>query len=402
MNIDYFDQTRGVVRVSTWILKTLSLILLCALSTASAHAQASSGVTGTVTDQSGGVIPGAKIVIAGEGNGSKVNATTSSAGTYAVTGLLPGRYMVTVAAPSFKEAKVEVLIEIGTQATVDIPLSAGSVTETVEVQASSVALNTTSPQIGTTVEPQLINNLPIELSGRGREISSFQFLAPGVQGNTFTTEISGGVNFQEEVVYNGVPMPQSETEGMQNIINAPFEMVNEFRLQTSTFSAQYGLAQGAVNYQTASGTNTFHGDVFEINRNSSLDSKGFLNATVPIDHQNNYGFTVGGPVWIPKLYNGRNRTFFHFTWENFKQNATVQGTEDTVPTAQERTGDFSDFVNGTTGQLIPIYDPTTGQQFEYNGKLNVIPPDRISANAMALLQYEPLAESDRNQRWRSG
>jgi len=387
-NLDHgYDQLRGSKRC----VRALLMLLLCALWTTAAHAQASSGITGTVTDASGGVIPGAKVLILGEGTGSTLSATTSSAGTYAVTGLLPGRYTITVEAPSFKkEVKTGVLVEIGTQATIDIPLSAGAVTETVEVQSSSVALNTTSPEIGTTIEPQLINNLPDELAGRGRQISTFQFLAPGVQGNTFTTEVSGGVNFQEEVVYNGVPMPQSETEGMQNIINAPWEMINEFRVQTSTFSAQYGLAQGAVNYQTASGTNKYHGDVFEINRNSSLDSKGFTNATVPTDHQNNYGFSIGGPIWIPKLYNGRDRLFFHFTWENYKQNATVTGGNDTVPTAQERTGDFTDFVNGTTGQLIPIFDPTTGQQFQYNGQLNVIPPDRISANAQSLLQYLPL------------
>lgn len=387
MKINNFEHKSYKVR----IVRALLMLLLCGLWTARIHAQASSGITGTVTDASGEIIPGAKVVIVGEGTGSRVSTTTSSAGTYAVTGLLTGRYTITVEAPSFKkQVKAGVLVEIGTQASVNISLSAGAVTETVEVQASSVALNTTSPEIGTTIEPQLVNNLPIELAGRGREISSFQFLAPGVQGNSFTTEVSGGVNFQEEVVYNGVPMPQSETEGMQNIINAPFEMINEFRVQTSTFSAQYGLAQGAVNYNTASGTNAFHGDVFEINRNSSLDSKGFLNSKVPVDHENNYGFTVGGPVWIPKLYNGKDRTFFHFTWENFKQNATVQGGEDTVPTAQERTGDFSDFVNGTTGQLIPIFDPTTGQQFQYQGKLNVIPPSRISSNSQSLLQYLPL------------
>jgi hypothetical protein len=368
----------------------LCILAITVLAASRAQAQASAGIVGTVMDATGSVIPNATVGIVEDATGVVHHATTSGAGTYAVSGLLPGRYSVTAEAAGFKKTiKRGVLIEIGTQATIDFSLAAGSADQTVQVSADSIALNTTQPQIGTTIEPELMNALPDELAGRGREVANFQFLAPGVQGNTFTTEVSGGVNFQEEVVYNGVPMPQSETEGMQVYIDPPWEMVKEFRVQTSTFSAQYGLAQGAVNYQTASGTNHFHGDVFEIDRNSSFDSKGFFNSQVPVDHENNYGFSVGGPIWIPKVYDGRNRAFFHLSSEWYRQNATVTGANDTVPTNQERMGDFSDFVNGQTGQLIPIFDPTTGQQFQYNGKLNVIPPSRISAASQALLQYLP-------------
>jgi hypothetical protein len=378
---------KGLLQGAAFSLLTLAVFLI------SAHplqAQASAGIVGTVTDISGGVIPDAKVSISSNDTSVTQQVTTSGAGTYALSGLTPGRYTVTVESPGFKKAIQEkVLIEVGTQATINLSLSPGAASETVQVIASSVALNTTQPQLGTTIEPELINVLPNEVSGRGRQIDQFQYLAPGVQGAAFVHEVSGGVNFQQEVVINGVPMPQSETEGMTTYINPPWELIHEFRVERSTFSAQYGLGQGAVNYQTATGTNRFHGDVFEINRNSSLDSKGFFNSRVPTDHENNYGFTVGGPVRIPKLYNGRDRTFFHFSYEWFKQNATVTGGNDTVPTAQERTGDFTDFVDGTTGALIPIFDPTTGQQFSYNGTLNVIPPSRISANSQALLQYLP-------------
>jgi hypothetical protein len=354
------------------------------------RAQASAGIVGTVTDASGAVIPGVNVSITSNDTTVTQHVMTSGSGTYALSGLTPGRYTVTAESTGFKkEVQEQVLIEIGTQATINFVLSAGNTSESVEVTASSVALNTTQPQLGTTIEPELINVLPNEVAGRGRQIDQFQYLAPGVQGGAFVHEVSGGVNFQQEVVINGVPMPQSETEGMTTYINPPWELIHEFRIERSTFSAQYGLGQGAVNYQTATGTNTFHGDAFEINRNSSLDSKGFFNSRVPTDHENNYGFTVGGPVRIPKLYNGRDRTFFHFSYEWFKQNATVIGGNDTVPTEQERSGDFSDFVDGTTGALIPIYDPLTGQQFNYNGTPNVIPPGRLSANSKALLQYLP-------------
>ncbi len=354
------------------------------------HAQAVAGLVGTVTDSTGGVIPNASITIQNNDTGVADHVVTSSAGAYADTGMRPGRYTVTIEAPGFKtEIRNEVLIEIGTTATINITLNPGATSETVEVHGDSISLNTTQPQLGTTIEQALIEALPTAVSGRARQIDSFQYLSPGVQGSAFSHQVSGGLNYQQEVVVNGVPMPQVETEGLTTHINPPWEMVNQFRIERSTFAAQYGLGQGAVNYQTASGTNTLHGNAFEINRNSSLDSKGFVNSRVPTDHENDYGFTVGGPVKLPKLYDGHDRTFFFFTWEHYKQNATQGGNNDTVATMQERQGDFTDFVDGGTGNLIPIYDPTTGQQFEYNGVKNVIPPGRLSATSTSLLQYLP-------------
>lgn len=241
----------------------------------------------------------------------------------------------------------------------------------------------------------VVKALPVEVAGRGRQIDSLQFLAPGVTGSTFSHRIGGGVDFEQEILYNGIPAPQPETEGYTTNFNPPYEMVSEFRVERSTFSAQFGLGQGALTYQMASGTNRFHGDVFEINRNSLFDSVGFFNGPAwggsthpPTDHENNYGFSIGGPVWIPKLYNGRDRTFFHYSQEWYKQNNEDTDVS-TVPTALEKTGDFSDFVDGKTGALIPIFDPTTGQQFQYLGKLNVINPSRISPISKGLLQYLP-------------
>src|SRR5437879_9222696 len=149
--------------------------------------------------------------------------------------------------------------------TVDASLQTGQVTQTLEVQESVIALNTTQPELGTTIEHAVVQALPVEIGGgRGRQIDTFIFLAPGVTGGTFSHRINGGVDFENEVVFNGIPMAQSETQGFQTIWNPPFEQVNEFNVLRSSFSAQYGLAQGVITYQTASGTNQFHGDVFEI------------------------------------------------------------------------------------------------------------------------------------------
>jgi Carboxypeptidase regulatory-like domain len=393
MQMSYICRSlRGLTRAG------LVLLSLClALSSAKIlYAQANAGITGTVTDPTGAVVPGAAVTITNLSTGIAEHTTTSSAGTYAVTGLTPGVYSVTVEATGFKkQVQNAVNVDVSTNATIPISLSAGSTSETVQVTADPIALNTTQPQLGSTVEPAVVAALPVEVSGRGRQIDQLQFLAPGTTGDTFSHRISGGVDFEQEIVYNGIPAPQPETEGYTTNFNPPYEMVQEFRVERSTFSAQFGLGQGALTYQMASGTNSYHGDLFEINRNSFFDSVGFFNGpawggknTPPTDHENNYGFTVGGPVWIPKVYQGRDRTFFHYSQEWYKQNSESIAPN-TVPTALEKTGDFTDFVDGSTGALIPIYDPQTGQQFQYNGRLNVIPPNRISANSKALLQYLP-------------
>ena len=359
-------------------------------------AQATAGVTGTITDTSGAVIASAHVTITNQDTSIQNKTITSSAGTYSIKGLLPGRYTVSIDASGFKKAiQKDVRIEVSTAATIDFTLQPGTTSETVSVVADQIALNTTQPELGSTIEPVVVQALPNEVAGRGRQIDQMQFLAPGTTGNTFSHRVSGGVDFEQEIVYNGIPTPQPETEGYTTNFNPPFELVQEYRVERSTFSAQYGLGQGALTYQMRSGTNRYHGDLFEINRNSMFDSVGFFNGPAwggsnspPPDHENNYGFSVGGPIRIPHLYDGRNKTFGYYSQEWYKQNNENTGVS-TVPTAQEKTGDFSDFVDGSTGQLIPIYDPLTGQQFQCNGVLNVICPGRISPTSALLIPSIP-------------
>ncbi len=169
-------------------------------------------------------------------------------------------------------------IDVSTTATVDFALVAGGESETVEVTANSIALNTTQPQLGTTIEPEVVNALPNQVSGRGRQIDALQFLAPGTTGGTFSHRISGGVDFEQEILYNGIAFPQPETEGYTTNVNPPFEMVQEFRVERTTFAAQFGLGLGVLSYQMASGANRYHGDLFEILKNTAFDSPGFFRA----------------------------------------------------------------------------------------------------------------------------
>ncbi len=377
------------------ICGSVGLLLLANLAEPKMFAQASAGLTGTVTDPAGSTVSGATVTIVSKATGIATTRVTSSAGTYSVIGLLPDRYNVTVEASGFrKSVQNNVNIDVSTTATVDFALVAGGASETVEVTANSIALNTTQPQLGTTIEPIVVAALPNEVSGRGRQIDQLQFLAPGTTGGTFSHRISGGVDFEQEILYNGIAFPQPETEGYTTNVNPPFEMVSEFRVERTTFAAQFGLGQGVLTYQMASGSNRYHGDLFEILKNTAFDSPGFFqgkvwgqNGAPPVDKQNNYGFTVGGPLSIPHLYDARDRTFFHYSQEWFKLVNQNTGLS-TVPTSLEKTGNFTDFIDGK-GNLIPIYDPLTGKQFTCNGVANVICANRFSPTSVALLQYLP-------------
>ena len=397
-------QERLRPRVSIWLYPML-FALACLLSFAprTAFAQANAGLTGTITDPSGAVIPAVNVTITNQDTSVSVHLVAGSAGTYTARGLTPGKYTVTVEGAGFKKAvQKDVNVEVSTIATIDFTLTAGATSDTVEITSTQISLNTTQPQLGSTIEPEVVAALPNEVSGRGRQIDQLQFLAPGTTGSTFSHRIGGGVDFEQEIIYNGIPAPQPETEGYTTNFNPPFEMVQEFRVERSTFAAQFGLGQGALTYQMASGTNRYHGDLFEINRNSLFDSVGFFNNHywntsnvhdhAPTDHENNYGFTIGGPIAIPHVYNGRDKTFGHYSQEWFKLNNQNMNVS-TVPTAAMKQGDFTNYVGviDSTNQVkqIPIYDPLTGQQFVCNGIPNKICPDRFSANSQILLPFLP-------------
>ncbi|HET6216618.1 MAG TPA: TonB-dependent receptor [Acidobacteriaceae bacterium] len=372
----------------------LSVLMLCfalLLSSVSLHAQVQNGITGTVTDSTGAVLPHANVSATNNETNVTNKATTSSAGTFTMVGLIPGEYSVTVEAAGFKTVETHITVEVARMSTISVPMSPGARTETVQVKAADITLNTTSPTVGTTLEPELVKNAPIEISGLARQIDSFMYLAPGVQGTATNHNINGGVTFENEVQFNGVPVAFVQYQGNQTYINPPYEAESEFRVDSSTFEPQFGLGQGAVTFNMASGTNELHGDGFEILRNQLFDSAGFFPVRFgpkgtpepPINQQNDYGFTVGGPIILPKLYNGKNRTFFHVSSDWFRQNQ-AQSAIGTVPTQAMKSGDFSSFVNAA-GTLIPIYDPQTGQPFPGN----IIPQSRFSPLAVSLLPDIP-------------
>src|ERR1035437_5685688 len=347
------------------------------------------GVNGTVMDSAGAVVPGATVTIRNNGTGVSSQTATSSVGAFTFVNVLPGKYTVTIEAPSFEKfIQTDLNVETAVSANVFAKLSPGAATETVSVVADEVALETSSPSVGSTLEPELLDSTPVQVNGGARSIYDSSFsTTPGVVRVAYPS-VGAGQLGSAFIYYNGIPTDS------QVAVVPPYDFISEAHVDRTTFDAQWGWSDGDFRYQTKSGTNAFHGNVFYFNRNSFFDSRGFENPTTPQNHENNYGFSVGGPVLIPKLYDGHNRTFFYFSFDGFRENSTPTGFGQ-VPTTAMLQGDFTGLMTtDASGNVIqarifdPLSpDPNNPQQFQYQGVTNTIDPGRFGATAKALLQY---------------
>lgn len=341
----------------------LALLLL----PANLHAQAVSRINGEVTDQAGAVVPEAKVTVTNVDTNVSQTTVTTSAGTYLVVDLIPGTYSVKIEKTGFKTfVSKNVTVAGGATSTVNAELNPGTVTETVEVIAPAVALQTEQPEIGTTLNETLTADLPQLISGNNRQIDNFIFLTPGVTGGGFSHRINGGVDQQTEVMFNGVPEAFSETAGFTFWNQPPYDSIKDVDVLSGTFSAQYGLGQGVEQYRVKSGTNALHGDAFFFYRDDKfLAAPGaFLDVTPNnngvVDQPNtniqtDWGFSVGGPVFLPRIYDGRNKTFWFVSYDRYRQSFAPSNV--TVPTAAELSGDFSGLVNPVTLVPTPIFVP---------------------------------------------
>jgi hypothetical protein len=361
-----------------WVLSSL-LVFACV----AANGQTTGTITGTVRDNTGAVIPGATVTVTETSMGTALKFTTDAAGVYNAPLLIPGTYSVAAVKEGFeKSIQSGVIVETASTRRVDVAMQIGAVTQTVSVSTVTSQVQTESADVGQVIASGQPQVLPLN----GRDYFSLAMLVPAVTPGTPTSALSGQSSNvpRGDSDFNAFGMSDGANsmlvDGIDNleysfganILEPDLEAVKEFKVSTGYFSAQYGRGAGVVMVSTNSGANQFHGNLFEFVRNSAVDAKLYFTApgvSQPF-RRNQFGAAVGGPVLIPKLYNGHNRTFF-FIETAFERQLLADPALSTVPTAQTRLGNFQGYTTAS-GTPITIYDPTTTQlNPAYNSSLPV-------------------------------
>jgi len=441
----------GFLRAS---LTATAVLLLLFLSAPPLHAQVDTGtILGTVTDTSGAAINGAKVTLTNEGTSAALSTGTGPDGSYKFTPVKIGTYKLTASLQGFQTmTQTNIPVNVGADVVINFALKPGSVTEIVEVSAAPPVLETQSGSVGQVVDSRSVNDLPLN----GRNFTFLAQLAAGVntpqadtRGNAASGAFAANGNrpAQNNYLLDGIDNNSDTVDflnGTNFVVLPPVDAIEEFKVQTTGFSAEYGRSGAAVlNATIKSGTNELHGAVWEFFRNDKLDAADFFENAGGRPkgelRQNQFGVSAGGPVVIPHLFDGRNKVFFFGDYEGFRR---IQGTilTGSVPTVAERNSGFTDlsdlinFQSGTQkdalGRTVPtgtIFDPTTTRPvtagavdsvsgltavssgfvrdpfrtscgpgtlvFTTACGLNQIPTGRLDPNAIALLKLYPLPTS---------
>jgi hypothetical protein len=360
-------------------------------------------LSGRITDPQGAVISNAKIGVVQVETGAKFETVSGADGLYTIPFLPPASYKVSAEAAGFKKyERAGVALEANGRVSLDIEMSVGQMTETISVTAEAPMLTTATASAGQVINTRQIDNMP--LSGRTPlALAQLAFGVTPTDDPRFTRpfdnagpsgfSMGGSPSRSNELLIDGAP----DTTGDSRVAyNPPVDAVAEVKAESFQADAAYGhTGGGTVNVVLKSGTNQFHGTAYEFNQVSNLAATPFftnkVGARKPTTRFNQWGTTFSGPVYLPKLVNGRNRVFFFFAYEGIKDALPAPSTS-TLPTPAERGGDFSALLNA--GSIYQIYDPNTGvvegarvRRTPFAG--NVIPANRISPIALAYLKYYP-------------
>jgi hypothetical protein len=367
-----------------------------------------SNLVGVVRDSSGAAVPGVAIKITDTGTSAVRQEITDDTGLYRASLLDVGTYRVEAEKAGFKKTiKQGVLLPVGETITVDFELEVGVLAETVTVSAASEQLRTETGSVGSTLESRNVQELP----SIGRNPYVFVSLVTGIQYTGDPTYVNPwDASGPSAFVANGFGSGTGATSGanstsmfyLDGVVNLRMDAVSfspspdaveEMRAQTNAFDAEYGHSAAAfINVTTRGGTNNFHGTVYDYLRNNFLNANDFFSnrsgLTKAEFHQDDYGGSIAGPFGIPKVYKGRDRTFFFFNYEG-TQLRQGGNTAEIVPTALQRSGDFSQTVN-TKGQAFTIYDPNSSTTARTPFPGNAIPSSRLDPVALKLIDFYPL------------
>ena len=377
----------------------LILILLC-LASVPLHAQLSNAVIkGTVTDPSGAVVARASVTLTNTGTGETQTKQTSEQGNYNFPALSPGNYKVTATVPGFAEWAGELVLRVSQEAEINPHMQTSTVTTTVNVEDVTPVINTTDPTLSDVKEYARIEALPV----LNRNFLNILNFSPGVVSNGFAgqgggyTRVNGIPGGSMDYLVDGQTAAERYTNELQRLPQ-PLPTVQELKVTTANGDAEYSRP-GMVEVVTKSGTNEFHGELFELNRNNDLTAKIFHQQFVNFLVHNEFGGNLGGPVWIPKVYNGKNKTFFFVDAEAIRERSLGQEQE-VLPSPAWKAGNFSTYTDNQ-GAPVTIYDPTTTRFDPATGSYvrtpfpnNTIPSSQINPIAAKIMTYLPNPTSD--------
>ena len=368
------------LRTAMMMMSTALLVLAVAGSGAWAQIAGSGAIQGRVTDPTGAVIPNAIVVVTNSATGVKTTRTTTGAGIYVISPLSIGEYTVSVTAAGFTTAVQEHIVVDATKSVgLDMKLTIGAQTEKITVTDAPPALETTNATLGATMENKTYSSLPLIMNGGPRDPTAFVGLMAGVGGGGRSGEYNGtggGSGYVDEVYMDGVPLTPISQQGDNRTVSlaVSVDAVDQFQVITSGASAQY-QGMGVQAFNIKSGTNVYHGSAYAAFRNTAFDAWSFfakantvkkvvngvittVPAPKPAEHQDELNFTLGGPVRIPHLFDGRDKLFFFASYDRFHQTYGVNPSLLSIPTLLERQGNFTELGKGGANGT-KIYDPTT-------------------------------------------
>jgi len=386
---------------------SLQVAVVICLSAIQVTAQGSRAtLTGHITDSSQGSVPKATVKAENSATNEVHSTITTTGGEYTIPFLAPGTYVLSVEAPGFKKfVRENIRLYVDQTATIDAILEVGAVSEQVTVTSAAPLLDAANPESGTVVDNQKVDEFPLNsrntyMLGQQAAGLSWNGVGQGLpfdSGNIERWSINGSLIRAADYLLDGAPNNAHAGANYYDYVPMP-DSVQEFKMITTPYDAQYGKTGGGViSILTKSGTNTLHGAAYEFMRRNALDANSFQNNAEGQPRSGHrldqFGFEVDGPVYLPKIYNGKNKTFFMINWEDYLE-STPSPLTLSVPEMDMRNGDFSKLTN-SNGQLITIYDPSSGA-FDRNGNWvrqpfprNIIPANRINPIAQKILSYYP-------------
>jgi hypothetical protein len=371
-------------------LWAFAVFLLLSLSSFVHGQTGNATISGQVADPSGALMPGVTISVKNVATNVVRGTETNPQGQYTMSNLIPGGYTLTAQAAGFKSLeRTGILIQVGDHVRLDLTMELGATAESVTVTGEVPLLRTEDAQMGLVIDNRRIQELP----QYSRDVLAFALLTPNVltgPGGTGDLRINGGRTGQTEYFLDGVPM----TTGFDHTVPPSIpsrEAIGEFKVITNGMSAEYGrLSGGAVVMVTKSGTNEYHGSVYEFFRNDKLNANDWnsnrFGRAKGVFHDNVFGATIGGPVRIPKIYNGKDRTFFFFNYEGTRRKTGSNAVTAGVPSVLERRGDFSESLIDR-GKAVQIFDPLTSVQAGTRVRRSPFPGNRIPES-----RFDPMAK----------